>query len=140
MFTDTAQAGLRATVVKLSKMSDQLTRDAAAASFDTATLSRIITGSSDLSESLRVMQATMSDNPPTLPPLLIEDLMRRVGESLRNTPAMVDRLIDAYKTTVETGISEGDLRAEAFVKLEERVSEAKSTGKVWNPDSITGSA
>jgi hypothetical protein len=53
---------------------------------------------------------------------------------------MVDRLIDAYKTTVETGISEGDLRAEAFVKLEERVSEAKSTGKVWNPDSTTGSA
>lgn len=82
----------------------------------------------------------MSGNPPTLPPLFIEDLMRRVGESLRDTPSMVARLIDAYKTTIETGISEGDLRAEAFTKLDERVSEAKSTGKVWDPDSTVGNA
>jgi hypothetical protein len=99
MFTDDARSNLKETITKLSNKSHELnTAAAAAVSLDPATLSRLL-------------------------PVLLSDYQefeRQVSELMRNDLSMIDKSVDATKQTIQYGIEQGLLHAEAFTDLDRR--------------------
>lgn len=99
MFTDDARSSLKETITKLAAKSQELNQIAAASSIDVPTM-------------LRLAPALFGGN--------MEEFQRQVNELMSSNPAMIEASVDATKKTIQYGIEQGLLHAEAFTDLDRR--------------------